>query len=132
MVVLGIVIEVSIRDAICIYITMHVCSLAPGVMVTHVVSSQSAGCVMFGMLVGSLSATISAGRMGEQVYSKKMDTLREFFKVRDAKVLRRFWFHAFAHPGIRTLCSYGPFALTDVTYSYNAFTTNSTALRAHN
>ena len=91
------------------------------VMVTHVVSSQSAGCVMFGMLVGSLSATISAGRMGEQVYSKKMDTLREFFKVRDAKVLRRFWFHAFAHPGIRTLCSYGPFALTDVTYCALAF-----------
>jgi len=50
---------------------------------------ETAGMIVFGVIVETLSSLIKSGKLGEQVLREKMDMLREFFRMRDITVSTR-------------------------------------------
>lgn len=51
--------------------------------------AMAAGAFLFGMLLGTLSAQITAGNIADQEYHKKMETVREFLRAKNVNVEQR-------------------------------------------
>ena len=50
---------------------------------------MAAGAFLFGMLLGTLSAQITAGNIADQEYDKQMETVREFLRAKKVNVEQR-------------------------------------------
>eukprot|EP01043_Picozoa_sp_COSAG02_P032846 COSAG02_NODE_2212_length_9491_cov_210.102215_8_plen_247_part_00 len=51
--------------------------------------AMAAGAFLFGMLLGTLSAQITAGNIADQEYDKQMETVREFLRAKKVNVEQR-------------------------------------------
>ena len=51
--------------------------------------AMAAGAFLFGMLLGTLSAQITAGNIADQEYDKQMETIREFLRQKQVNVDQR-------------------------------------------
>ena len=51
--------------------------------------AMAAGAFLFGMLLGTLSAQITAGNIADQEYDKQMETVREFLRAKKVNVEHR-------------------------------------------
>ena len=51
--------------------------------------AMAAGAFLFGMLLGTLSAQITAGNIADQEYDKQMETVREFLRAKHVNVEQR-------------------------------------------
>jgi len=58
-------------------------------MIVTSILLETAGMIVFGVIVETLSSLIKSGKLGEQVLREKMDMLREFFRMRDITVSTR-------------------------------------------